>query len=75
MYYMDIMTSTIQNLTNTVIPDNDFMDGKLCALRILHESYQEMEIKGVKFVSISELLNTIRTLVLNLEKQGGYPIE
>jgi hypothetical protein len=69
------MLSSIDNSNNTVILDNDFMDGKLCALRILHESYQEMEIKGVKFVSIGELLNTIRTLVLNLEKQGGYPIE
>jgi len=69
------MASTIDNSNNTVIPDRDFMDGKLCALLILHESYQEMEIKGVKFVSINELLNTIRTLILNLGKQGGYPIE
>ena len=61
------MASTIDN-SQTQVTDSDFTTGKLTALHILLESYQEMEIKGVRFLSIEELLQTIRTLILNLER-------
>ena len=69
------MASTIDNSQTTSklssglqgIPD-DFRDGKVTALRILYESYLEMEIRGVKFLSVREFLQTIRTLILNLER-------
>jgi len=62
------MASTIDN-SQTQVPDTDFIDGKLSALQILYESYLEMEIKGVKVLSVKELLQTIRTLILNLERR------
>jgi len=65
------MASTINN-SQTQGPDTDFIDGKRSALQILYESYQELEIKGVRFLSIGELLQTIRTLVLNLERSDTY---
>jgi len=61
------MASTIDN-SQTQVPDTEFIDGKLSALQILHESYLELEIKGVQFLSVRELLQTIRTLILNLER-------
>ena len=65
------MTESIVNLPSTQIPDSDFLEGKLSALHILFETYLDLQIKGVKVLSIEELLQTIRTLILNLEKQGG----
>ena len=58
-------------LDSVTITKSDFQEGKLSALHILFEEYLELQIKGVKVLSIDELLQTIRTLILNLEKQGG----
>ena len=65
------MASIIDNSLSTQIPDTDFLEGKISALHILFETYLDLQIKGVKVLSIEELLQTIRTLILNLEKQGG----
>ena len=65
------MASIIDNSPRSDIVPDDFLEGKLSALHILFETYLELEIKGVKVLSIEELLQTIRTLILNLEKQGG----
>ena len=59
-----------QQIIKTV-QDNEFLEGKLNALHILFESYLELQIKDVKVLSTEEVLQTIRTLILNLEKQGG----
>ena len=70
------MASIIDNQQIKTVQDNEFLEGKLSALHILFESFQEMEIKGVKVLSVRELLQTIKTLVLNLEeKQGVKPFE
>ena len=52
-----------------VITKSDFQEGKLSALRILHESFSEMEIKAIKAISTRDLLQVIRTLILNLERR------
>jgi len=62
------MESIIDNSQVSVLPDTDFIDGKRSALHILFESYLELQIKGVHYLSIEELLQTIRTLILNLER-------
>ena len=65
------MASSIQTLESKSFRQENFLDGKLSALHILFETYLELQIKGTHYVSLEELLNTIRTLILNLEKQGG----
>ena len=65
------MASSIQTLESKSFQQDNFLDGKLSALHILFETYLEMQVKGVRLLSLEELLNTIRTLILNLEKQGG----
>ena len=67
------MASTIEKQEIKMVQDDDFLEGKLSALHILFETYQELEIKGEKVLSVNDLLHTIRTLILNLEKQGGPP--
>jgi len=47
---------------------NPFLEGKLTALRILYQEYLEAQLLGVKFLSVEELLQVIRTLILNLEE-------
>ena len=64
------MASIIDNSQIYVTLDK-FREGKITALQILYETYLDIETKGVKALSIEELLQTIRTLILNLEKQGG----
>lgn len=47
---------------------DDFLEGKLFALQIVYEAYLELQIKGVRFLSVDELLQTLRTFILNLKE-------
>ena len=67
------MSSSIENLESKSFLKDNFLDGKLSALHILFDSYIELQIKGTNYVPIEELLQTIRTLILNLE--GGISLE
>ena len=55
-------------LDSETITKSDFQEGKLSALRILFESFSEMEIKSIKAISTRDLLQLIRTLILNIER-------
>ena len=56
-------------LDSVTITKSDFQEGKLSALRVLYESFSEMEIKAIKAISTRDLLQVIRTLILNLERR------
>jgi len=49
--------------------ENDsFLEGKLNSLRILEAHYADLERRGLHFLRVDQILETLRTLILNLEE-------
>ena len=55
-------------MTEAELSNQNYHEGKLDALRILYQEYLEAQLRGVRVVLTNELLEVIRTLILNLEE-------
>lgn len=70
MILLDSSIHMSESVTQSIVIPDAFLDGKLSALRVLLEAYVEMHVRGVRKLTVLEVINTVRTLILNLEEEA-----